>query len=354
MSDRLAGHKVPAALLPRAAAVVEITDRFCAEHLDHDYAELCRRLVGRLGRKRPSPLQRGDLRIWSGAVVYTIGSLNSLFDPSEPPHLSASELCRLMDVSPATAANKARDIRNLLRLAPFDPDLSRREIAEQSPLRNLVEVGGLIVPADFLVAIDDDEDDDEAFLESLEAADRDALALLRDALPQLRGLPFPAELPAAAADLRRRLLGRDPELRPVVRANSWSARLPPDDRQLWIETVGALIAIKNDTGLPAEEESLLMTLDHADLLGAVLGAVRAGDGSPADAEDLTARIDACPEVDGEVDDDDRGLIEAAFDLLVGVWQAAGAIDADFRLTELGRWGLPRALAWAWGGDFDGP
>jgi hypothetical protein len=143
-------------------------------------------------------------------------------------------------------------------------------------------------------------------------------------------------------------------LRPVARANGWSRQLPPDDRQLWIETAGALIAIKNDTGLRADEESLLMTLEHADLLGAVVGAVRGGVGSPADSSHLVSLIDASPEVDGEVDEDDRGVIEAGFDLLVPVWQAAGALDGEPCLTELGRWGLPRALAWAWGGDFDAP
>jgi hypothetical protein len=257
-----------------------------------------------------------------------------------------------MDVSQATAANKSRDIRNLFRLAPFDPELSRREIQEQSPLRNLVEVAGLVVPVDLLASIHDDED--EAFFESLEAADREAVQLLRDALTGLRGHPAPADLKAAAVDLRRRLLARDVVLRPVARANGWSRRLPSDDRQLWIEAAGALIALKNSTGLPAEEESLLMTLDHADLLGAVLGAVRAGTGIRARPVDLTANVDACPEVEGEVDDDDRGLIRAAFGLLAEVWQAAGALDADYRLTELGRWGLPRALAWAWDGDFDAP
>ncbi len=53
-----------------------------------------------------------------------------------------------------------------------------------------------------------------------------------------------------------------------------------------------------------------------------------------------------------VDDEDRELIEAAFELLMPTWQAAEALDAGQRLTELGRWGLPRALAWAWGGEFD--
>jgi len=352
VNDRLAGLKIPAALLPRAAAVAEITDRFCSEHLDREYAALCRELIGMVGRKRPSPLQRGDLRIWAGAVVYAVGSLNFLFDPSQRPHLRASELCRLMQVSQATVANKVRAISGQLKLVPFDPALSRREIAEQSPLRNLVEVGGLIIPADLLNSIDGD--DDEAFFESLDAADREAVELLRESLPELRGLAAPAELQAVAADLRRRLRSRDPTLRAVARANGWSVRLPLDDRQLWLEAAGGLIVLKNDTGLSAEEESLLMTLDHADLLGAVVGAIRSGVGSRARAADLTANIDTCPEVDGEVDDDDRGLIEAAFDLLVPVWQAVGALDEEARLTELGSWGLPRALARAWGGEFDVP
>jgi hypothetical protein len=115
---------------------------------------------------------------------------------------------------------------------------------------------------------------------------------------------------------------------------------------------GALIAIKNDSGLSAEEESLLRTADHADLIGAVLGVVRAGVGSPAGPRHLASHIDPCPEVEGEVDEDDRGLIEGAFDLLVPVWQVVGALDVEQRMTEPGRWGLPRALAWAWGADFD--
>jgi len=54
------------------------------------------------------------------------------------------------------------------------------------------------------------------------------------------------------------------------------------------------------------------------------------------------------------DEDDRVLIEAAVDLLVPVWQAVGALDVEQRLTDLGVWGLPRALAWAWGASFDLP
>jgi hypothetical protein len=92
------------------------------------------------------------------------------------------------------------------------------------------------------------------------------------------------------------------------------------------------------------------TLDHADLIGAV----RAGVGSPAGPRHLASHIDSCPKVEGEVDEDDRRLIEVSLDLLVPVWQVVGALDAEQRLTELGRRGLRRALAWAWGADFDLP
>src|ERR1041385_614384 len=154
----MADLKIPSAMLPRATEVVEATDRFCAEHLDGEYAELCRRLVARLARRRPSPLAAGQVRTWAGAVLYAIGSHNFLFDPSQRPHLRASELCRLAGVAQSTASRKASEIRDLLQLMPFDPELSRREIVENSPLGNLVEVGGLIVPVDMLESIEEDVD----------------------------------------------------------------------------------------------------------------------------------------------------------------------------------------------------
>lgn len=49
---------------------------------DQEYGELCRGLVGRLARKRPSPLMRGRPEICAAGVIYTIGSLNFLFDRS--------------------------------------------------------------------------------------------------------------------------------------------------------------------------------------------------------------------------------------------------------------------------------
>jgi hypothetical protein len=194
----------------------------------------------------------------------------------------------------------------------------------------------------------------EDFLKEWDEAEAEAVALLREALPEIRDMPPPPGLAAAAADLRRRLGSRDFDLRPVLRANGWSRGLPPDDRQLWIEAAGGLIAMENPTGLAAEQESLLAALEHADWLGAVLGMVRGGAGTPVTPRQLVSYIDSCPEIEGEINEDDSELIEAAFELILPTWQAAGALDAGMCVTEVGRWGLPRALAWAWDGDFDAP
>ncbi len=39
--------------------IAGLVDAFCKEHLNDEYAELCRRLTEKLGRKRPSPLVSG-------------------------------------------------------------------------------------------------------------------------------------------------------------------------------------------------------------------------------------------------------------------------------------------------------
>ena len=44
---------VPQAVRPATDQVVALTDAVCRAHLDMEYADLCRAVVGKLGRKRP-------------------------------------------------------------------------------------------------------------------------------------------------------------------------------------------------------------------------------------------------------------------------------------------------------------
>jgi hypothetical protein len=141
------GLRIPESLRRQTQEVFELTNAFCARHLDAEYAELCRRLVARLARKRPSPLLRGDLRIWAGAVIHVVGSLNFLFDRTQRPHLTAHQLSALTGIPMSTLANKARLIRDVLRIGVFEPELCRREILESHPMAWMISVNGLIVDA---------------------------------------------------------------------------------------------------------------------------------------------------------------------------------------------------------------
>jgi hypothetical protein len=127
--------------------IYAFTDAFCEAHLDQEYAALCRRLVAKLARKRPSPLERGDPRIWAAGAVYSVGANNFLFDPAQTPHLSVDRLSELIGVPRSTIAAKAKRIRDMLRMKPMDIEFCRRELVEAHPVAWLVEVDGIVIDA---------------------------------------------------------------------------------------------------------------------------------------------------------------------------------------------------------------
>jgi hypothetical protein len=131
----------------RAREILTITDDACAAALDDEYVRLCRVLVARLTRKRPSPLARGEVRVWAAGVIYAVGQVNFLFDRSQQPHLRADQLADLLDVVKTTMANKAALINKTLGIGVFEPDLTRTAMLEQHPLAWIVEVNGLLVDA---------------------------------------------------------------------------------------------------------------------------------------------------------------------------------------------------------------
>ena len=143
----LTALRIPSVLRDRTREILAITDGACSAHLDDEYGQLCRHLAARLARKRPSPLVRGDARIWAAGVIYAIGQVNFLFDRSQQPHLSADQLAALLGVVKTTMANKAALINKALDIGVFEPDLTRAAMLEQHPLAWIVEVNGLLVDA---------------------------------------------------------------------------------------------------------------------------------------------------------------------------------------------------------------
>ena len=161
--------RIPAALRDRAQQIIDVTDAACHEHIDDEYGRLARRLVARLARKRPSPLARGDVRIWAAGVIYAIGQVNFLFDRTQTPHLSADQLAEALGVVKTTMANKAGLINRTLDIRIFEPDLTRVAMLEQHPVAWLVEVDGFIVDARTLPAEMQDEARQRGLIPDLDA-----------------------------------------------------------------------------------------------------------------------------------------------------------------------------------------
>jgi len=103
-------------------AIVAQTDQFSAEYLNEEYAEQARYVTAALCRKKPSPLTSGRTSSWACGVIYALGFVNFLFDQTEEPHISATELCNGFGVSKGTGYSKSKVVKDALGMERADPE----------------------------------------------------------------------------------------------------------------------------------------------------------------------------------------------------------------------------------------
>src|SRR6201989_1093802 len=137
--------KIPAATRPAAEAIIALTDQVCADLLDEEYASLARRVVAKLARKRPSPIQSGRASPWAGAVVYARGQVNFLFDPSTKPYATADDLSAAFGVAKSTLGAKAKQVRDLTKMDYGTPEFLRQDMIDANPVIWFIQVDDLIV-----------------------------------------------------------------------------------------------------------------------------------------------------------------------------------------------------------------
>ena len=123
-----------------------MTAGFCEAHLDAEHAALAGRLIDKLARKRNVPFLRGTVKLWAAGAVYALAQINFLFDEQAPLHTSPGEIIAFFDVAKRSAGTKAKAIRDLLKLRPFDPEFSSEHLQAHDPFKDLVSVNGFIVP----------------------------------------------------------------------------------------------------------------------------------------------------------------------------------------------------------------
>lgn len=130
---------------PVLEAIVSLTDQFCHERLNEEYAEMCRRLAEKLGRKRPSPLLRGKPTTWACAIVRTIGWVNFLDDRSASPHMKLTVIDKAFGVAESTGQGKSKTIRTMLKIGQFEPAWTLPSRMDDNPRTWMLEVNGFIM-----------------------------------------------------------------------------------------------------------------------------------------------------------------------------------------------------------------
>jgi hypothetical protein len=86
--------------------VLDMIDRFCKQHLNDEYAVLCRKLAQKLARKRPSPLVSGSPNTWASGIVRTIGWVNFLHDKTQTPYMRLGDIDAHFGIGESTGAAK--------------------------------------------------------------------------------------------------------------------------------------------------------------------------------------------------------------------------------------------------------
>lgn len=201
---------------------------------------------------------------------------------------------------------------------------------------------------------EDLEADEEEFLAAWDEVDRECAELLSRACPQILSEAAPATWASAARRLRRGVEAHEPWYDYFRFGCDWQQQMPEDDTDLWLQAAAATFEPPEDPGTDEDAQTAVATLQHADQLGMVLGLVRRGVGARFDADHVARDIEESPEIEVQPDVWDRAGPEEEYLLPVAVlanlWEPLGILDADSRLTEVGRWGLPRAMLRVWNAE----
>ncbi|HLN31704.1 MAG TPA: DUF6398 domain-containing protein [Gemmataceae bacterium] len=127
------------------SVIIGLIDEFCKEHLNEEYAVLCRKLAEKLARKRPSPLLHGSPNAWASGIVRAVGGANFLHDKSQSPYMRSSDIDYYLGTSVSTGAAKLAEIRKMLKIYQLDPNWTLPSRLDDNPMVWMLEVNGFMM-----------------------------------------------------------------------------------------------------------------------------------------------------------------------------------------------------------------
>ena len=140
-------YSVPKNMQDTYESIIALTDGFCREILNEEYADMCRLLTAKLCRKRLSPLASGRARNWAAGIVHAIGTVNFAFDKSLTPHTTVNDLSGWFQVGKSSPAGKSKVIRDLFKIGLMEPEWTLPSRMDSNPMAWSIMVNGFIVDA---------------------------------------------------------------------------------------------------------------------------------------------------------------------------------------------------------------
>ena len=125
--------------------IAGLVDAFCKDHLNEEYAVLCRNLTEKLARKRPSPLSNGRTNTWACGIVRTIGWVNFLDDRSQKPHMKLTAIDKAFGVGESTGQGKSKAIRRMFKIRQFDHHWTLPSRMDDNTMVWMLEVNGFMM-----------------------------------------------------------------------------------------------------------------------------------------------------------------------------------------------------------------
>lgn len=141
----MARRRPPADADQAIEVIAGLVDAFCKEHLNDEYAALCRKLTEKLARKRPSPLLSGRPSIWACGIVRTIGWVNFLDGGRQPPCMKLTAIDKAFGVGEGTGQGKSLLIRRMLKIRQFDHRWTLPSHMDNNLAMWMLDVNGFII-----------------------------------------------------------------------------------------------------------------------------------------------------------------------------------------------------------------